>query len=1024
MIFQKKFLAGSIALALFGAAAPSSWAQDEEESTAPPQISGIEEVVVTGIRSSLRDAIGIKRSYVGNVDAISAEDFGKFPDGNLAESLARVPGIAIDRSNVEGEKIAVRGFGPEFNMVTLNGRQMPTAPGIYEGGRAFNFGDIASPGVSAVEVFKSANSALPSGGIGATVNMVTTKPLNVNGTLRSFSLSGVADTTSEAGGLPIESNFLYATNQDRWGFSFSGSFQERQNQETGTRENNWITVSENPGRVDPLDPRYTNNNQRADGETFYGEPSSYLIKDNDRTRINAQATFQYELTPDLVGTVDYTYSNVDFSSEGLTFGSWLGGWTTNEAIINENGVFTDVVVGDRSYDHDVTWQELVNTNKSIGLNLDWSVSDSLSLAFDTHQSSAEVDGGELDNVIAASPNRNSNITHINGGSSGINSFSYDTEYVPADYSFGSANIQDGFKENVIDQFQITGEWLNFDGGLVTSVDFGISHLESTFNKRTSIENYSNDPFITAADYDDELFVRTTLGSDFLNSFDRVIGTDYYYDIDPQQALAAFAAANPAAALTAGGVDSDYQVNETIDSAFFQVNMESEISGMPLNIVAGLRYEDAETESVSFYSAAPGLQWTWDTGIQPIAGTPGYESLSGSNSQVLPSIAFSLGITDEKVVRASFGQSMSRPDIFSLSSQFDLSNRDYFQVTADAGNPNLSPMKSTNFDISFENYYDDESYWAINYFRKEVSDFVGSNTVSTTVGDLRDPSMSDMGLLARTCTDTWIANGRPDPGIPGSGFTGSGDCVSQQMVWQQGVFSWMNDFQRVAWTAWALEAGVDVTEAGGFPFLDPSNPDFGAFADAPPAECNASGWFWCIGAGDVNANILQDSMDPLALVEVTQPFNMNSGVVDGIELAWQHLWYGTPYGFQMNATFINGGDVDVDRSVIGEQFVLPGLGDSGNASVFYEDDVHTVRLALNYRGETLAGFANYNQPLYVAARNHVDFSYQYRYGDATTFFLDASNITDEETRLFVRNEEQLFLAQDHGPIYKFGVRTSF
>ena len=160
----KKLVSSALVLGL-ASIASTGWTQEENT---PPQVDGIEEVVVTGIRSSLRDAIGIKRSYVGNVDAISAEDFGKFPDGNLAESLARVPGIAIDRSNVEGEKIAVRGFGPEFNMVTLNGRQMPTAPGVYEGGRAFNFGDIASPGVSAVEVFKSANSALPSGGIGAT----------------------------------------------------------------------------------------------------------------------------------------------------------------------------------------------------------------------------------------------------------------------------------------------------------------------------------------------------------------------------------------------------------------------------------------------------------------------------------------------------------------------------------------------------------------------------------------------------------------------------------------------------------------------------------------------------------------------------------------------------------------------------------------------------------------------------------------------------------------------------------------
>ena len=135
----------------------------------------IEEVVVVGIKKSLQDAIDIKRSNVGVVDAITAEDFGKFPDNNLAESLARIVGIGIDRNNVEGERVAVRGFGPEFNLVTLNGRQMPTVPGQYEGGRSFNFGDISSHGISAVEVYKSTDSSLPSGGIGSTINIVTTK---------------------------------------------------------------------------------------------------------------------------------------------------------------------------------------------------------------------------------------------------------------------------------------------------------------------------------------------------------------------------------------------------------------------------------------------------------------------------------------------------------------------------------------------------------------------------------------------------------------------------------------------------------------------------------------------------------------------------------------------------------------------------------------------------------------------------------------------------------------------------------
>ena len=109
------------------------FAQDNESE------EEIEEVVVTGIKSSLKDAIEIKRNNVGVVDALTAEDLGKFPDGNLAEALSRLVGVTTERSNDEGTKVSVRGLGPEFNMVTLNGRTMPTVPPQYGGGRSFNF---------------------------------------------------------------------------------------------------------------------------------------------------------------------------------------------------------------------------------------------------------------------------------------------------------------------------------------------------------------------------------------------------------------------------------------------------------------------------------------------------------------------------------------------------------------------------------------------------------------------------------------------------------------------------------------------------------------------------------------------------------------------------------------------------------------------------------------------------------------------------------------------------------------------
>src|SRR6188768_1047841 len=114
----------------------------------------LQEVVVTGLRGSLDASMRMKRDAIGVVDAINAEDIGKFPDTNLSESLQRITGISIDRRNGEGALVTARGFGPEYNMVTLNGRQMPSADafasgaattgGVNDQTRAFNFANISA----------------------------------------------------------------------------------------------------------------------------------------------------------------------------------------------------------------------------------------------------------------------------------------------------------------------------------------------------------------------------------------------------------------------------------------------------------------------------------------------------------------------------------------------------------------------------------------------------------------------------------------------------------------------------------------------------------------------------------------------------------------------------------------------------------------------------------------------------------------------------------------------------------------
>src|SRR5687767_6298496 len=200
----------------------------------------LEEIVVTGLRGSLQQSMEIKRDAIGVVDAISAEDIGKFPDTNLAESLQRITGISIDRRNGEGALVTARGFGPEFNLVTLNGRQMPGADGFGNGRitiggqgsgtRSFNFAQLASEAINSVEVYKTSRADLSSGGIGATVNVKTARPFDNPETVLNVGAKGVYDESSpfDSEITPEVSGIFSMTNDDRtWGVGLSDSYQER-----------------------------------------------------------------------------------------------------------------------------------------------------------------------------------------------------------------------------------------------------------------------------------------------------------------------------------------------------------------------------------------------------------------------------------------------------------------------------------------------------------------------------------------------------------------------------------------------------------------------------------------------------------------------------------------------------------------------------------------------------------------------------------------------------------------------------
>ena len=258
--FHKTPLAAGVALALGAAVASPGMAQEGDEV--------IEEIVTTGIRGSLTRSMDVKRSSTGVVDAISAEDIGKFPDPNLAESLQRITGVSIDRTRGEGSQVTVRGFGPEYNLVTINGRQMPTHNGIN---RSFNFADLASEAVAGVQVYKTGQANVPSGGVGSTINISTPRPLTGEPT---FSLAGrlVADTSTRTGdSVTPEVSGIYIGRflDDTVGIAITGSVQERNNGVNSGVVNGWFT---RPG--DDTLPDGTVDARVPNDENNIGRPTS------------------------------------------------------------------------------------------------------------------------------------------------------------------------------------------------------------------------------------------------------------------------------------------------------------------------------------------------------------------------------------------------------------------------------------------------------------------------------------------------------------------------------------------------------------------------------------------------------------------------------------------------------------------------------------------------------------------------------------------------------------------------------
>jgi iron complex outermembrane recepter protein len=746
---KKSVLSLAIASVLTGGQA---YAQEAPAATGDDNFEVIE---VRGLISSLKRAFSDKKEALIVSDGIAAEDLGKFPDQNVAESLQRITGVSIDRSGGEGQLISVRGFGPQFNLVTVNGRQMASE----RAGREFSFDTLASELIAGADIYKTSNASNQEGGIGSYINLKTAKPFDLDGFKAVGSLKGTYDSLSEDT-TPAFSGLVSNTFDDgKLGVLASLSVQKRNAQ---------INQADTRGfyRVNRI---ATNDFDAAAGtgkEAFnVYVPRNLDLTSNleDRTRTSGTLVVQYAPSDDLSLTFDGLYSKFEVDSQVSNYANWFtpGNFrdfevdqATETVVYWSHNAFNDPMGGGSGATDFV--QQGLDRNveiKAFGFNADWDLSEKLNLNFDLSTSKAEDLSGDQSRVFTVMGYANGYTYDFTQGGA-LPSFSSDGisgPFTQADSSKLRAHyVERGGdeREDEITEMRADFKYMP-DSDTFTMLRFGLYTQDRTKSAKVFQSPSLPNCFYCGygADVPDDLAYLVSPNG----WFDGIPSSFFGYDVDAYLAylesdaaiteqsanrgenaatnIAAFAALNGYTPVELG---TSFEISEEILAAYADFVFQGDLGDVPWTVNVGFRYSQTD-------STASGNQATLlDIQQNPLDGTildQIYQvdsngqrvsvpiSLKNSYSNLLPSVNAKFEIEDNMLLRFGYSETLTRPTLESMRPVTNIGTTRPDLLLASGGNPYLTPFLSTNWDVSYEWYYADASAVSIGIFSKEVDGFI-------------------------------------------------------------------------------------------------------------------------------------------------------------------------------------------------------------------------------------------------------------------------------------------------------------
>ncbi|MCW1987604.1 UNVERIFIED_ORG: iron complex outermembrane receptor protein [Sphingomonas sp. R1F5B] len=715
------------------ATAPNSAAADSADKGSDPG----QAIVVSGIRASLKNAIDVKRSAIAVMDVITAEGVGKFPDRNVAESLSHIPGVSVDHQFGIGERVSIQGTDPALNRILIDGHSIASAdwggnPGDVTG-RTFNYSLLAPEVISRVEVYKSPEPWIDEGALGGTVLVRTRKPLDMKANSLNGSIGVNYNDRSKIANPRGSLLYSWKNKDETFGIMVAGTYDKDSLARAGIeyfgystgkdflqKDANGDLLTDGNGNYVPKNPALAINGGTTQdlANARYPAGINHAYFKQTRQRIGGQFAVQYAPTSDfeLIATgmhIQGTYNN--FSQSEFIYPNYNPG--NISAVTLSNGLISSASMANGTSTQaelDMNYRKTKVTNDSYNLAGTWHVSDRFTLSGNGGWSKAT--GGTNPEYLMSLYSNGGYTFDYTGTSTSVN---YNTAPTDASqwgrFSTSSQKLPDG---TTINGYQIGGiaHSRQKDEEFYAQLD-GKWEVSDAFFKDVRMG-------IKASTHQNAL---TVTGSKVFYT-NPISLTDFTTHLTPGglfNGLNDNGNANQFATLTEQGVvdalnnglyvdtgidkGSTFSVREKVANAYVQLDFGSG----PIHGSGGYRMVYTSDRSNYFNSTDNGATYT------PIVSNKDY-------LKFLPSLNVSWDISDNFKLRGAVAEVIARPRYAQLAGAFSRNDTNF---TAAGGNPDLNPYQSTNYELSAEWYFRPGSLLSVEYFRRQISSYIVTKTVS-------------------------------------------------------------------------------------------------------------------------------------------------------------------------------------------------------------------------------------------------------------------------------------------------------